>query len=598
MTEVFSICGYTRISVDLEEDRDNTSIENQKAIIADFVKDKFPGSALDFYTDRDRSGYTFEQREDYQRMRRQMLSHQYDILIIKDFSRFSRRNSRGLVELEDLRDAGLRIISIGDNVDYPNDDDWLKIQFQFLINEMPVTDASKKVKSVIKRRQNDGKWICAVPYGYVITNSKAMTYEVDEAQAEIVRKIFELYNGGWGYQKIAGYLTGLHIPTPRMAEKERREEQGGQYRITAKPRWSVITVQGILDNDFYIGTLRQGKYTRRKINGKDMKRDESDHIVFENHHQPIVDYRTFAVTRELRKNRCVNNYRGQRLNNNVYSGFLFCGDCGSPMFAMSRRDLKPAYTCGTYHRQGLKGCTSHHIHVDILDQILKAYLRRVRDESKEMIEKLEEAVSGGENLLQEETNAIGVLEKRLVLYREELLATKRQKIRDLLRHPEDEAVLEETYDSLETELSGRIEGLSNQIALTLDKRNSVIRAGRAAKTAMEIFNEVIDKSSLDKTDLELIIEKILVFEDHIDVKLKRDIDSLLRCGMPEEEAAGITDPSKLAETIVQSAIHQKNKRYSVNVIRDGDPSQTTWKPWETFCFGMLELAKRKGWSVT
>ena len=59
----------------------------------------------------------------------------------------------GLVELEDLRDYGVRIISIGDGIDFPNDGNWLKIQFQFLINEMPVTDTSKKVRSVVKRRQ-------------------------------------------------------------------------------------------------------------------------------------------------------------------------------------------------------------------------------------------------------------------------------------------------------------------------------------------------------------------------------------------------------------------------------------------------------------
>ena len=149
MIERFDIAGYCRISVDDELDRDNVSIENQKAIIADFVKSKFPDSSLTFYEDRDRSGYTFEQREGYQAMRRGLMGHKFDILIVKDFSRFSRRNSRGLVELEDLRDAGVRIISIGDGIDFPNDDDWLKIQFQFLINEMPVTDTSKKVKNVI-----------------------------------------------------------------------------------------------------------------------------------------------------------------------------------------------------------------------------------------------------------------------------------------------------------------------------------------------------------------------------------------------------------------------------------------------------------------
>ena len=154
MTETFRIAGYTRISVDDEIDRDNVSIENQKAIIEDFVKTQFPGSSLTFFEDRDRSGYTFEQREGYQEMRRGLMSHKYDILIIKDFSRFSRRNSRGLVELEDLRDAGVRIISIGDVIDFPNDDDWLKIQFQFLVNEMPVTDTSRKVRTVRLHHQH------------------------------------------------------------------------------------------------------------------------------------------------------------------------------------------------------------------------------------------------------------------------------------------------------------------------------------------------------------------------------------------------------------------------------------------------------------
>ena len=59
MIEKFDIAGYCRISVDEEQNRDNTSIENQKAIIEDYVRQKFPGSSLTFYEDRDRSGYTF-----------------------------------------------------------------------------------------------------------------------------------------------------------------------------------------------------------------------------------------------------------------------------------------------------------------------------------------------------------------------------------------------------------------------------------------------------------------------------------------------------------------------------------------------------------
>ena len=228
------------------------------------------------------------------------MTRQYDILIVKDFSRFSRRNSRGLVELEDLRDAGVRIISIGDGIDFPNDDDWLKIQFQFLINEMPVTDTSKKVRNVIKRRQADGKWICAAPYGYII--NQRQEFEIVPTEADIVRTIFRLYNEeGWGYKKIANYLTDQGIPTPRMAERDRKEAAGKEYNRTVKRDWAIVTVQGILDNDFYIGTLRQGKYTRKKINGKDILRDEDEQIVIENHHQAIIDYRTFATTRAAGK---------------------------------------------------------------------------------------------------------------------------------------------------------------------------------------------------------------------------------------------------------------------------------------------------------
>ena len=216
-----------------------------------------------------------------------------DILVVKDFSRFSRRNSRGLVELEDLRDAGVRIISIGDSIDFPNDDDWLKIQFQFLINEMPVTDTSKKVKAVVKRRQADGKWICAAPYGYIV--NKQQQFEIVPTEAEVVRKIFELYLSGWGYKKIANYLTDEGIPTPRMSEKARREAAGELVKREAKPLWAIATVDGILTNDFYIGTLRQGKTARAKINDKQLERPTDEILVFEKQHQAIIDYRTFAT---------------------------------------------------------------------------------------------------------------------------------------------------------------------------------------------------------------------------------------------------------------------------------------------------------------
>lgn len=556
------IAGYCRISVDDELDRDNVSIENQKAIISDFVEHKFPGAELIFYEDRDRSGYTFEQREGYQAMRRELMAHRLDILVIKDFSRFSRRNSRGLVELEDLRDAGVRIISIGDNIDFPNDDDWLKIQFQFLINEMPVTDTSKKVKSVIRRRQEDGRWICAAPYGYIV--NKKQQFEVVPVEADIVRRIYRMYIDSWGYKKIANSLTDEGIPTPRMAERERKLAEGEEYHRSVKSAWSIVTIQTILDNDFYIGTLRQGKYQRAKINGRDVKRDEVEQIVIENHHQPIIDYRTFATVRALREKRAKYNYRGVKINENVYSGFLECGDCGAPMFALSRRDLKPAYTCGTYHRRGTAGCTTHHIRVDKLDELVKLYVRKVRDNSAEMLERLNAELAREPEDVAETERSAANLEDVLLDAQEELKATKRQRVRDIMRHPENEAVLEATYDELEADLLRKIEGLQSQIEHVTDRRNTIIRTNRAAKTAMEVFDDIIGKEKLEKQDLELIIERIKVYEDHVEIQLKADIDTLLRRGeLPEPD----TEPV----TVLQTSTHHPDRAISANVISDGDP---------------------------
>lgn len=598
------ISGYCRISVDEELDKENTSIENQKRIIEEFAKKKFPKCKLSFYVDRDRSGYTFEQREGYQELRKRLLAGEIKILIVKDFSRFSRRNSKGLVELEDLRDAGVRIISIGDSIDYPTFDDWMGIQFRFLINEMPVTDASKKIKNVIRRRQEDGKWINVVPYGYVITNMKKQEIAVEPDDAQIIKKIFSLYNEGWGYKRIANYLTDHNIPTPRTKEKERVEARGDEYRrkqiYTA---WSIVTVQEILSNDFYIGTLRQHKYKRKKINGTDVKVSPDENYVFENHHEPIIDNRTWLITQELLKQRSTTHYRGVKKYDTAYSGFLYCGDCGSPMFSMSRRDLAAAYTCGTYHKRGRKGCSAHHTRVDVLDAILKQYVMKIRDNSSDMMKQLEESIRNETTEIQENENTRSILEKHLHDAKEELKAIKKRKIKEIAKmearaenNPEvaDQIeIIEETYQELEDEATMRIGGLQTQIRMNAGKRNEIIRINRLARTVIDVFNEIIDKPKLDRVDLQLIIERITVYEDHIDVKLKADVDSILQAERLREESIPINfdedskvilnADGKLSTLYMErenlqntTKVRMKTRNHSerlftVNVVSSGDP---------------------------
>ena len=587
MVETFKIAAYTRISVDLELDRDNTSIENQKAIIGEYCRLHFPTSTVDYFEDRDKSGYTFEQRPDYMRMREMLINHEYDILIVKDLSRFSRRTGKGLAEFEELSEHDIRIIAIGDGVDYYQDhiDDWMKIKLYFFVNEMPVTDTSRKVLDVIASRQSKGEWICSVPFGYVITNSKKMLFEVDEPSAEVVRKIFALYIDGWGYKRIANHLTDEHIPTPRMREKARKEAQGDDYKGKVKEAWSVVTISEILCNDFYIGTLRQHKYKRKKINGQDVELDPTQHIVFENNHEPIIDYRTFAIAQELLKQRSTTHYRGQKKYENNYSGYLFCGDCGSPMFSRSRPDLADAYICGTYHARGKAGCTTHHIRVDVLDRELKRYVERLCQTSENMLKRLEAEISFEPSAIQDSTNAAVELAALIEQEKEALKILMRQKTRDLARAKGNEDVIMEMYDGLIEEAANRIHGLENQIAMTADTRNTIIRANRHAKAVLDIFHDILTKDKLDKRDISLIVDRIIVYENRIDIKLRNDVDALLRCedthDVPpmEGQSANFNEDTKNIESVaekyksvaVQSAKNQNDKVFSVNVISGGDP---------------------------
>ena len=568
------IDGYTRISVDLQEDsQENTSIENQKRIIRDYVSENFPDAKLKIYEDRDRSGYTFAQRENYQEMRKELMSGDVHILVVKDFSRFSRRNSLGLLELETLRDAGVRIISIGDNIDYPTRDDWMLIQFKFLMNEMPVTDTSRKIKQMINNRQKNGQWICAVPYGYRLINTKDMVYDIDPPAAEIVREVFRLYNNGWGYKKIANHLTELGIPTPRANEIAQKEAEGKTTKLKAKTEWSIISVSSIIANDFYIGTLRQKKYTRKGINGKDVRVNDDEQIVIENAHDAIIDTKTFAYAQEQLKLRSKSNYRGEKKYATDYSGFLFCGDCGSPMFSMSRPDLAAAYTCGTYHRRGLKGCTSHHIRVDVLDGLLKDYLVSVRNNCQHMMTELEQMIQSQPQREEELGRTVENIEVQIIDAKNQLKELYKQKVRISLGESDAKSkIKEQIFDEMESELTERIAGLETQFSQAVNMRNTMIETNRKAKTVIDVFEDILHKEKLDKRDIGLIVDRITVFEDHLLVKLKADVDTLLALEGPEG-IINFPQDSKdiLKKTVIQSTSNRPDKVFTVNVISNGDP---------------------------
>ena len=255
------------------------------------------------------------------------------------------------------------------------------------------------------------------------------------------------------------------------------------------------------------------------------------------------------------------------------------------MFSRSRPDLADAYICGTYHARGKAGCTTHHIRVDVLDRELKRYIERLCQTSENMLKRLEAEISFEPSAIQDSTNAAVELAALIEQEKEALKILMRQKTRDLARAKGNEDVIMEMYDGLIEEAANRIHGLENQIAMTADTRNTIIRANRHAKAVLDIFHDMLTKEKLDKRDISLIVDRIIVYENRIDIKLRNDVDTLLRCedthDVPpmEGQSANFNEDTKNIESVaekyksvaVQSAKNQNDKVFSVNVISGGDP---------------------------
>ena len=169
------------------------------------------------------------------------------------------------------------------------------------------------------------------------------------------------------------------------------------------------------------------------------------------------------------------------------------------------------------------------VRVDRLDALMKLYVEKVMKNAASMLEQLNGDLAREQEQVEETEISADRLNTVLDDLLEELKITKRQRIREIMKRPEQETLIEETYDALEAELQKKIEGIRHQIDMIADRRNTILRVNRAGKLALEVFQDILNKDKLERNDLELMIEKIRVYEDHLEIRLRSDIDGLIRC---------------------------------------------------------------------
>jgi DNA invertase Pin-like site-specific DNA recombinase len=513
---------YERLSRDDEKSK-YVSIENQRMIIDKYAKEH--NIVIDKHFEDDGfSGYTMD-RPDFNEIKHLVDENLVDVFIAKDLSRVGRHNANVLLFLERLKEHGVRVVLVDDNYDSATDSDDI-IGIKTWYNERYVKDGSKKVRNALKIMQENATLKSKVPYGYMKDPYVKNKYCVDPDTAIYVKQIFNLYADGNGYKHIAKILNANKIPTASYIEHQRRLARGLNSKIKVADGWDSRMIREIINNDFYIGTLRTRKTVCATINGIQKRTDEKEQFIFENAHEPIIDKDLFYLVQDLNDKRSEEAYyKGQRKYNNPYAGLLMCGDCGRPLtIAHYNKGEIVSYACRSYRDKGINYCTAHSVNKKELNLIVRDYLTLCREALKDMIESLDSILMSEVKRASGFENRVKVLKTNIENAKKELKYMMESKIRDIATNPSMASIISETYDKMQQEKMIAIETMQHQIKEyeSVDKSKSDIR--RNFRSALEVFDSILQSPELSSRQLNTLIDKIVMFDTNvIDIKLKGEL---------------------------------------------------------------------------
>ena len=500
---------YCRLSRDDELSGDSNSIVHQKEILSAYAEKRGFGNAR-FYVDDGYSGTNFN-RPDFLRMMDDVNNGLVGTIIVKDMSRFGRDYIMvGYYTEIMLPQMDIRFIAVNDNVDSENQADNDFTPFRNIINEWYAKDTSKKIRSVLKAKGNSGKHLSVIPpFGYKKDPNDKEKWIIDEDAAQIVRKIYRLYLDGNTMGGIARMLTAEGIETPKLYAENRGIKH---YKAATYPEiWSRISVEYILSNYEYTGSTVNFKTKRKSFkNKKQWIQSKEDWAVFEGTQEAIIDKETFETVQKMRGTKRAYTKFNEV---NIFSGLLYCADCGGKMTIRRRKEdrRKDAFICSTYRKKKKNLCTEHAIKVSALEQIVLqdirkvcAYIKQYEQEFVEEFRKCSVKESArlqlmGKSELKKAENRLSEIERIIVkLYEEKVCG----------RMPEERfELLAKNYETEQAELKQKTEALKASLAAkeerdgSLEKFVSLVRSYTEVQNLTpEILNSFIDKIYIGKPE--------------------------------------------------------------------------------------------------
>ncbi|HOF23486.1 MAG TPA: recombinase family protein [Thermotogota bacterium] len=503
---------YLRLSRDDGDKEESNSITGQRELLRDYISQRPEFREYAVRVDDGFSGSTFE-RPSFQKMIEDVKAGRTDCIIVKDLSRFGRNYLDAGEYIEKIFPfLGVRFIAVNDNYDSLGDkkaSDDLIIPFKNLINEAYCRDISVKIRSQLEIKRKNGQFLGSfAAFGYLKDEQNKNKLVVDQYAADIVRDIFKWKLEGVSPQDIADALNKLGVLSPMEYKRSLGMKFTTSFKTNAKAVWSAGTVIRVLKNPIYTGVLVQGKETTPSYKvHKRVTKDESEWTVIEDSHEAIISKIDFDSVQKVLKCDTRRSPGGKAVG--LFSGMIFCGDCGASMVrkTVPAGEKKYVYYVCSAHKQD-KSCSPHRIRDNALEEI-------VLDSLKQHIS---EVVDMSELLTITDTAPLRTAQAQKVQRQLDKKHEEYEKLQKLLmslyENLADGIIDREEYTRLKASFTARADEAEKQMDALREQLEDIHNHG----TENAWMNEFIKRqglTALDRAVVVALIDKILIHSNDV-----------------------------------------------------------------------------------
>ena len=513
--KTYSVGVYVRLSVLDNNKKDSDTLENQKNIILDYIKDKEEFNLFEIYEDNNFSGVNFN-RNGFERLLEDVKQGKVNCIIVKDLSRFGRNYIECGNYLEKIFPfIDIRFIAINDGYDSNNENssEILLMHLKNIVNEVYAKDISKKVRSAFKEKRKNGDFIGGrAGYGYLKDPNNKNKLIINKETAPIVKYIFDLRLKAYSYRKIAVKLNDKNILSPYAYLYKIGILKYEKFKTS---KWTVSTVRKILYDQIYIGNMVKGK-TRSNLskNEKQKAVPENEWIIVPNTHKPIIDKEVFNKVNEINenaKNIYLENNKAKLIKNkteNIFKGLIKCGTCNKNLTRREkgRKNKKKGISIFRYFEcRYYNNCNFKSINENLLKEVV---FEEVKKQIKIAI-KLENIINKNNKIITLEENSLNNLIENIEIEICKIKSFYKVIYEDYttgLLDEENYLFTKNSYLEKEKELNKTKEGLINKL---LNLKTNLSNENKYLKEFLKFKNSKI----LTKDLLTRLIKEIAVYED-------------------------------------------------------------------------------------